>query len=85
MKYGVLILLLSLSGCASNPELIDAIAAGMRAGGEAIQKETDRMNQQTHEQNIQDSRRKASTPMPMPMTCYTTYNRLFRAYETSCM
>ena len=36
---------------------------------------------QLREQNLKDSR----SSVPMPMTCYTTYDRLFRTYETRCM
>lgn len=87
MKIIVLTLATFLAGCSLTPEqsqaLGEALAAGMHSGGQAMHQGAQRLNQQMHEQNLQNSRNMQPIA-PLPMNCSTTYNSFMRAYETRC-
>ena len=75
-----------LTGCADTPQnraLWEGIGSGMQSAGDAMNQQTQLLNQRMHEQSLQRSQQNVYQA-PRPTNCITTYSQLFKAYETTC-
>lgn len=82
-KVILAIAVVATSGCSMTPEQQQALASGMHSAGQALNQQTQLLNQRMHEQNLQRSQQNGYQA-PRPTNCITTYSQLFKAYETTC-